>query len=304
MKTQHFIYCLAIAAVLFTACKKDKAQEQGIPVTGVTLNQTELMLEVGDTATLIATVEPADATNKTVIWTSSNSAVATVNDNGLITAIIEGDVTIAVTTEDGKKTATCDLIVVKRGVPVTGVTLNQTELMLDLGDTATLIATVEPDSATNKNVTWISNNTSVATVNGNGLITAIDKGDATITVTTEDGKKTTTCLITVRDYREKWIGEYIGEYTLSWSLMGGSGSYTEIIVISVSVSADSCLFIENVKYENYTPKIYTDGYFEQKDASSWYICKGVMLNDSIVFSGTPGHSPSGTTSYIYNGKKQ
>ena len=218
MKTQHFFIVLAIIAVLFTACKKDKEQEQDIPVTGITLNKTELMLA--------------------------------------------------------------------------------------LGDTVTLIATVQPDSATNKNVIWMSSNTSVAIVNEKGLVTAIDKGDAAIAVITEDGKKTTTCLITVRDYREKWTGEYIGEYTRSWSLMGGSGSYTEIIVIRVSVSADSCLFIENVKDENYTPKIYTDGYFEQKDVFSWYICKGVMLNDSIVFSGTPGHSPSGTTRYIYNGKKQ
>ena len=109
MKTQHFIYCLAVIAVLFTACKKDKDPEKGqdIPVTGITLNNTELMLAPGDTITLIATVEPADATNKTVTWTSSNYAVTTVNDNGLITALVEGEATIAVTTEDGKKTATC-----------------------------------------------------------------------------------------------------------------------------------------------------------------------------------------------------
>ena len=109
MKTQHFIYCLTIVAVLFTACKKDKeqGQEQGIPVTGVTLNKTELMLAPGDTVTLIATVEPDSATNKTVTWTSSKTSVATVNSNGLVTAIGKGDATITVITKDGKTTATC-----------------------------------------------------------------------------------------------------------------------------------------------------------------------------------------------------
>ena len=117
MKTQHFIYCLAVIAVLFTACKKDKdpekgqVQEQNIPVTGITLNNTELTLVPGDTITLIATVEPADATNKNVTWMSSNLEVATVDDNGSVTALAEGKAIITVTTLDDNKTAMCAITV-------------------------------------------------------------------------------------------------------------------------------------------------------------------------------------------------
>jgi len=113
MKTQHFFIVLAVIAILFTACKKDKEQEQeqDIPVTGITLNKTELMLELGDTVTLIATVQPDSATNKTVIWTSSNTSVATVNSNGLVTAIAKGDAIITVTTKDGNKETDCSVTV-------------------------------------------------------------------------------------------------------------------------------------------------------------------------------------------------
>ena len=109
MKPQHLIYCLAVMAVLFTACKKDKdkEEEQEISVTGVTLNQTELTLLPGDTVTLIATVEPDNATNKTVTWTSSNPNVATVNEGGVVTAVANGNATITTTTQDGNQTTTC-----------------------------------------------------------------------------------------------------------------------------------------------------------------------------------------------------
>ena len=163
-----------------------------VPVTGVMLSQTELSLVKGATATLSATVVPADATNKKVTWRSSNTSIATV-ENGIVTAVSAGNATITVTTEDGNHTATCEVTVT---VPATGVTLSQTELPLAKGATATLTATVVPFDATNQKVTWRSNNTSVATVE-NGTVTAVSGGNATITVTTEDGNHTATCEVTV-----------------------------------------------------------------------------------------------------------
>ena len=163
-----------------------------IPVSGVSLSQTELSLVKGATATLRATVVPSDATNQKVTWHSTNTAVATV-ENGIVTAVSAGNATITVTTEDGNYTARCEVTVT---VPVTGVTLSQTELSLVKGATATLSATVVPADATNKKVTWSSTNTAVATVE-NGTVTAVSAGNATITVTTEDGNYTATCEVTV-----------------------------------------------------------------------------------------------------------
>ena len=169
----------------------------GEPVQSVGLNKTELALEVGKTGTLEAKVEPSDATNKNVTWSSSNPEVATV-DNGVVTAVSAGEAIITVTTEDGAKTATCKVTVnAPQTVPVTGVTLDKAELTLEKGSTGTLKATVEPQNATNNTVTWSSSNEEVATVDQHGTVTAVRAGTATITVTTEDGVKTATCKVTV-----------------------------------------------------------------------------------------------------------
>jgi uncharacterized protein GlcG (DUF336 family) len=117
MKTQHFFCCLAVLAVCFTACKRDKEEPEkieeptSIPVTGITLNYEERTLLPGDTVTLIATVQPDDADNKTVTWTSSNPDVATVNDDGFVEAIANGETIITATTQDGNKKATCAITV-------------------------------------------------------------------------------------------------------------------------------------------------------------------------------------------------
>ena len=169
-----------------------------VHVTGVSLDKTSLELTEGDTETLTATVEPSDATNKNVTWSTSDASIATVTD-GVVTAVAPGTATITVTTENGNKTATCAVTVTAATVPVTGVTLNKTSTSLYVGDTETLTATVAPDNATDKTVTWTSSNPSVATVE-NGVVTAVSAGTATITVTTDDGTKTATCTVTVSRY--------------------------------------------------------------------------------------------------------
>ena len=168
------------------------------PVTGVTLDRSSLELTEGDAAVLTATITPSNASNKNVIWSSSASSVASVDNAGKVTALKPGSATITVTTEDGGKTATCRVTVNKRIYPVTGVTLDKTSATLTEGDDLTLTATVNPSNATNKTVTWSSCDKTVATVS-DGKVTALKPGSATITVTTEDGGKTATCRVTVKE---------------------------------------------------------------------------------------------------------
>lgn len=166
-----------------------------IAVSSVILDKTSLELAEGDEITLTATVTPDNATNKSVSWTSSNSEVVTV-ENGKVTALKEGTTTITVTTEDGNKTATCHVIVNAKIVSVESVSLDREYIELIEGDEVTLVAAIEPNNATNKKVTWTSSDESVAIV-AEGRIVAIKEGVTTITVTTEDDKKSDTCIVTV-----------------------------------------------------------------------------------------------------------
>ena len=131
-------------------------------------------------------------------WKSSNAAIATVDANGKVTGVKAGEATITVTTEDGGKTATCKVTVSNKEVKVTGVTLNKTALTLEAGSSETLKATVAPADATNQKVTWKSSDAAIATVDAAGKVTGVKAGEATITVTTEDGGKTATCKVTVK----------------------------------------------------------------------------------------------------------
>ena len=168
------------------------------PVTGVSLSQTSATLQFGETLALTATVSPANATNKRVTWSSSNQDVATVDENGVVTAkTTAGTATITATTAVGAKKATCTVTVTH--VPVTGVSLSQTSAAIEVGETLTLTATVAPDNATNKGVTWSSSNETIATVDENGVVTGKSAGMTSITVTTDDQKKTATCKVSVND---------------------------------------------------------------------------------------------------------
>ncbi len=185
----------AVTPIVLTSCGK----KQTIPVTGVTLNETKLELVEGGSAKLTATVLPENATNKNVTWSSSNKSIATVDKNGSIKAINEGNTTITVTTKDSGHTATCEVTVAESAIRVTSVELDEDELSLNPDKSYKLTATVLPENATNKNVTWSSSNKSIATVDQSGNVTAKALGNATITVTTEDGGYTDTCEINVTE---------------------------------------------------------------------------------------------------------
>ena len=164
------------------------------PVESVILDRNSLELKEGETTMLHAYVLPWNATDKTVTWTSSDPSVATVDQDGKVTALTEG--TATVTAQAADKTASCAVTVKKSVVPVESVTLNTNILELKEGDTATLHATVSPWNATDQTVTWTSSNPSVASVDQNGKVTALQEGTAVITA--KAGDKTATCSVTVK----------------------------------------------------------------------------------------------------------
>lgn len=179
-------------------------EQTDVPVTGVSLNTSTLNLIEGGTDTLTATVEPNNATNRNVTWSSDNPSVATVN-NGVVSAVSEGTATITVTAQgDSTKSASCTVTVTAAAVPVTGVTLSQTQASLYSNrtpNTLTLTATVAPDNATNQAVTWTSSDSAVATVDQNGVVTAVAPGTAVITATAADGSRASaSCTVTVSRY--------------------------------------------------------------------------------------------------------
>ena len=189
------IFAASLFAITFSACSDDGDDNNDVAVTGITLSESSITLVAGgETATLTATVTPDNATNKTVTWTSSDKSVATVED-GVVTPVAEGTATI--TAKAGEQTAECAVTVNPEGtiIPVTKVELNKTSLTLNEEASETLTATVKPENATNKTVTWSSDKTDVATVDSNGKVTAVAEGTATITA--KAGEQTATCAVTV-----------------------------------------------------------------------------------------------------------
>ena len=171
-----------------------------IKVTGITLNKTTLNIKTGATEQLTAKVQPTDATNSKVTWSSNEPAVAEVDQTGMITAKKEGSAVITVTAQDGSgKTATCQVNVTD--IKVSGITLSASTLAMQTEDVKQLSVTnITPANATNKALKWESKNTWVATVDESGNVTAKNPGEATITVTAADnGGAQATCKVTVTE---------------------------------------------------------------------------------------------------------
>jgi uncharacterized protein YjdB len=163
--------------------------------TSVTLTPATLGLNIGETSPLTVEVLPVNATNKNVVYASSNTSVATVSNSGVVSGVNAGSAIITVTTVSGGLTASSAITVTT--IPVTGVTLAPTTLSVNVGSTGSLTPTVSPANATNKNVIWSSSNTTVATVNSLGVVSGVAEGSATITVTTINGGFTASCAVTV-----------------------------------------------------------------------------------------------------------
>lgn len=188
----YVIATLNADSTIVDSCKVKVVQ----PVTSIVLNTKEKTLNVGDSYTLIVTINPNDADNKNIIWTSDNPEIASI-ENGTIKALRAGIVKIIATSEDNNNaTDYCEVIVTQ---PTTGISLNYSEYTLEeIGGTILLEAIVVPEDATNKNVNWKSSNENVCVVS-NGKVVAVGYGTSVIIATTVDGGHMATCTIVVEE---------------------------------------------------------------------------------------------------------
>ena len=175
-----------------------KEESDPVAVTGVKLPFTTLTQKIGTSFMLVATVEPANATNKTVTWSSSNSTVASVTNMGVVQAKAAGTADITVTTADGGHTATCSFTVTTEDVPLTGLKISPAETHIKVGQAGTLNVKYEPVTATHKEVTWETSDAAIVTVDQDGNIKGVAVGEAIITVKSkQDETVKSTCKVVV-----------------------------------------------------------------------------------------------------------
>ena len=171
LRIKSIALMLAMIAGVFASCGPQEPEVVVVDVSEVSVSPTTLSLVAGDTANLTATVSPSNATDKTVRWSSSNSLVASV-DNGKVTAVAEGSANITATA--GGKSATCEVTVSAKIIPVTDISIEQASVSIEVGETTKLTAMVSPFDATNATVTWSSSDQTIATVD-NGTVSAIKR---------------------------------------------------------------------------------------------------------------------------------
>ena len=213
----------------------------------MTVTPSRIEIIEGGSAALSARVSPEAASDRVVSWSSSDRSVATVDKAGTVHGLRPGTATVTATAEG--KSGTCAVTVKAKAVNVTDVTLDKTELTLTEGEAETLTATVRPDNADNRKVTWSSDKTEIATVDGAGKVTAVKAGEAVVTVTTEDGGKTATCKVTVKAKAVPVTGVEVNPWAVTLSVRGTSKlSYT-------IRPADATN--QNVKWESESPSVAT-----------------------------------------------
>lgn len=193
MKKSNLILGLALLAAPLAGCNSG---ETVISVEQITLSETEINMVVGNSTSLVATVTPEDATDKSVTWSVTPEGIVSVND-GAVSAIAAGECVI--TAKAGEKEATCNVTVTDEAVPVDSVTLNQSSVEVEINATYQLVATVSPSNATNKKVTWESMDSSAVSVSENGLVKGLKISDSPVKVKATADGKTAECEVTVKD---------------------------------------------------------------------------------------------------------
>lgn len=184
------------------AGRKQASSSVTVVIPSIELNTTSLKLDKGYTRYLTATVSPSDVFDKTVTWSSENSAVATVNQSGRVTAVAEGTTTIYAIV--GRKQVSCSVSVI---IPVSSIALNMTSLKLYKGTKGQLTATVSPSDATDRTVTWSSGDPAIASVDETGLVTAVSEGSTIIYA--QSDRRGASCAVTVRPTEE--YGYYVDD---------------------------------------------------------------------------------------------
>ena len=175
-----------------------------IPVTSVAVIPEYVELTEGDSKALMVRIQPSDATDKTVVWSSDAPEIVEVSDGGRITAMSEG--TAVITATSGDVSGTCTVVVSKPYIPVSSVKINLSSLELTQGEVVSLTVTVEPANATDKTVVWRSDDSDVASVDQEGNVTAVSQGNTVITA--ECGDMSATCVVTVFPAELHYVDEY------------------------------------------------------------------------------------------------
>lgn len=242
--TRRALLTAAAATILITSCGK---REETAGVSSVAVTPSRIEIIEGGSAALSARVSPEAASDRAVAWSSSDRSVATVDKAGTVHGLRPGTATVTATAEG--KSGTCAVTVKAKAVNVTEVTLDKTELTLTEGETETLTATVRPDNADNRKVTWSSDKTDVATVDGAGRVTAVKAGEAVVTVTTEDGGKTATCRVTVKAK----VVPVTGVDVKPWSVTIGANGTTKLTCTVAPSNATN----RNVRWESDNPSVAT-----------------------------------------------
>jgi hypothetical protein len=178
----------------------DPGPDTDVPVAEVSVSPDSMSMVKGGSYQLSATIEPPDATDQGVTWSTSDPDTAVVSPSGIVTAMDVGEAIVTVTASDQTLSGECTITVTP--VPVGSVTMSPVSPVLDVSTSAQMIASVLPESADNRSVTWESSNPDVASVTSSGLVTGHQLGDATITVTTADGGYQASTTVSIRNILE------------------------------------------------------------------------------------------------------
>ena len=272
--TNNLVPILLLFLTLFFSCEQ---QEKEVAISSVSLNQPSAEMIIGETVQLTATISPSSATDKSIIWSSSKQSVATVSESGLVTAVAVGSTTI--TAAAGGKTGSCVITVSKGIISVDTIELNKTELFLYEEDEFVLEATIKPDNATDKSISWKSSNKDIASVDNNGRVVALKKGDAIITATANDGGKTARCLVSIIKHLSP--SETIGVEHISAvsAILSGKANF------ETTVSADLMLGFQYSKSAGILPSNSTTIEVTEADADYNYsaVVKELEPNTTYYF---------------------
>ena len=273
------------SSVALISCGHDEPEGGGkneVAVTGVSISKTSLSLTEEDTETLTASVSPADATNKTITWSSSNTSVVTVDANGKVTAVGAGSATITAASSDGYKTASCSVTVTGKYRPLTKIEITPAESNLTFGNTVSLSVKYTPTNASNQNVTWQSSNTDVAKVSSSGMVEVVNEGTATITATSEDGGHKATAKITVSGTAKPGV-YYLQEYTLFKD--GSSYGIRTLLNPSIDLEnrlyyySDDNIYVSGVSLYQYN--LSTGGYQSAAGGGYFFVADVNDINSDI-----------------------
>lgn len=222
-----------------------------ISVTRIEMTPSSAILEIGETIHLNATAYPTNATNRSLNWTTENYSVASVSNNGLVTARGAGRVWIWARATDGSGAGNYCVVDVKEPTKVTSIELSKTEATMEVGEVLTLTASILPDNANNKSVNWTSDDTDVATV-VDGIITAVNPGECNITCASTDGSNiSAVCHIVVNEPEQHW---------LSVVLPNGSFSInaTNLETIELKITPDSDYTVHSITADGVEQDIAPD----------------------------------------------